>query len=147
VKLPPSSRARGKQDDRIGGTIAIDDLPLTILSQFTEKFDPKAGGGSLSATLHLQGTTDAPQADGVVHLLRSWVKDAFTGDTRMSIEPSTINNKPAVTLRGTGLAGRLGIRATIGTVAPYPVELQLSGRRVEIDTFIDLQKMLGVSER
>ena len=36
--------------------------------------------------------------------------------------------------------------ATVGTVAPYPVELQLSGRRVEIDTFVDLQKMLGVDD-
>jgi hypothetical protein len=81
-----------------------------------------------------------------VHLLRSWVKDSFIGDARMTIEPSTIANKPAVTLRGTALAGQLGIRATVGTVAPYPVELQLSGRRIEIDTFLDLQKMLGVSE-
>ncbi|MDQ3334254.1 MAG: translocation/assembly module TamB [Myxococcota bacterium] len=150
VKLPPAptagNRAKTKQADRIGGTIAVDDLPLTVLRQYTEKFDPKTGGGSLSATLHLQGSTDAPQADGVVHLLRSWVSSKFIGDARMAVEPSTIANKPAVTLRGTALAGRLGIRATVGTVAPYPVELQLSGHRVEIDTFLDLRKMLGVTD-
>jgi len=143
VKLPAQ---KAKLPDRLGGTIAIDDLPLTILKQFTDKFDPKTAGGSLSTTLHLQGSPTAPQADGVLLLLRSWVKDSFTGDAQLAIEPSTIANKPAVTLRGTALAGRLRIRATVGTVAPYPVELELGGRRVEIDTFVDLQKMLGIDE-
>ena len=147
VQLPPTATKKGQTPlQRLAGSIAVDDLPLTILSQFTQKFDPKMAGGSLSTTLHLQGTRAAPQADGVLLLLRSWVKDRFAGDTRLAIEPSTLANKPAVTLRGSALAGRVGLRATIGTTAPYPVEIELTGRRVEVDTFIDLQKMLGVSE-
>lgn len=142
VKLPGAKA----KPDRLGGSIALDDLPLTILRQFTQKFDPAMAGGVLSTTLHLQGTPAAPQADGILLLLRSFVKERFTGDTQLAIEPSTLGTKPAVTLRGSTLAGRLGIRATIGTVAPYPVEVELTGRRVEVDTFLDLQKLLGVAD-
>jgi hypothetical protein len=143
VKLPPAAKSKVPL---IGGTIAVEDIPLTILQQFTDKLDANTAGGSLSATLHLQGSLDAPQASGIALLLRSWMKQKFIGDAQLAIVPSTIGNKTAVTLRGTALAGRLGIRATIGTVAPYPVELQLSGKRVELDTIVDLQTMLGMKE-
>jgi TamB, inner membrane protein subunit of TAM complex len=143
VQLPPSGKSKS---ERLAGSVAVDDLPLSILAKLTPKFDPKMAGGSLSTTLHLQGTRAAPQADGVVLLLRSWFQERFIGDAQFAIAPTTVASKPGVMLRGTTLAGRLGVVASLGTSGPYPAELSLTGRRIEVDTFLDLQKRLGIAD-
>ena len=44
------------------------------------------------------------------------------------------------------MASQLRIDAIIGTAKPYPVDVVFSGRRVEVDHFVDLNKILGLSQ-
>jgi len=143
VKLPATKSGRGGLPERLGGTIAVHDLPLAILEQFVGK---QAAGGLASATLHLQGTPGSPQGDGFVNLLRTWAGGTFFGDAQLRVEPATLADKPAIALRGTALAGRLRIDAVVGTAAPFPVEVKLSGRRIELDVLLALQQRFKLSE-
>ncbi|MBA3396632.1 MAG: translocation/assembly module TamB domain-containing protein [Deltaproteobacteria bacterium] len=142
VKLPAVKSSR--LGERLGGSIALHDLPLAILQQFAGS---DMAGGLASATLHLAGSPLAPQANGALQLLRAWAAHAFFGDAQLAVEPATIGtNKPAIAIRGTLLAGRLRIDAVVGTAAPYPVELAISGRRIELDVLLGLQQRLGLPE-
>ena len=84
-------------------------------------------GGLLSATIHLSGKPSAPQAEGQIDLLRGWAYGAFIGDIHPVIAPVLIGKHPGIQITGDALAGQLGISATIGTEAPYPVDIALSG--------------------
>jgi translocation and assembly module TamB len=137
--VPRQTVGRRSIDEHLDGTIAIDDVPIGALGI------PNAGG-LLSATLHLSGTPSAPQAQGQIDLLRSWAFGAYIGDMHPGIEPVMIGTHPGIRLSGDALAGQLGISATIGTQAPYPVDIALTGRRVELDQFVDLQSKLHLAE-
>ncbi|MEO8700810.1 MAG: translocation/assembly module TamB domain-containing protein [Kofleriaceae bacterium] len=139
-RLPATRVGTKVTPERLGGTIALSDVPVGILDTFLQPTQTGQAGGLASITLHLMGTTDAPQADGAVQLLRSWVAGSFLGDAQLAIEPGKLGTMPAITVRGTALAGRLQIVGTLGTQAPYPVELAISGRRIEADVLVDLQK-------
>ncbi len=129
---------------RLGGTVSIDDLPVAVLAPL---IGPGTAGGVFSTTLRLAGAPTAPQATGYVDVLRAWVKDAFVGDSQLVVEPATLaSGAAAVTIHGAALAGRLELRATIGTQAPYPVELALDVHRVELTPFLDLQTKLRFSD-
>ena len=124
----------------LGGTIALGDVPLAILNRFTTT---QKVGGLASATLHLTGTPDAPQATGAVQLLRGWALGGFIGDSQLAIEPTTLpSGMPGIALRGGALANRLGITATIGAAAPYPVDVRATAVRIEVDPFVDLAAMV-----
>lgn len=131
----------------LGGALVLDDVPMAVL-------DPYAGrgmlGGLFSAVLHLQGTLTAnriaPQATGAINLLRGWIDQAFTGDSQLQVDPIDLGKMRGLLVRGSMLGGELGIVATIGSEAPYPLDVSISGRRVELDQFVDLAKMLGFSE-
>jgi hypothetical protein len=146
AKLPATRTARGGTPERLGGTIELSDLPLGLLEQF---LGAKLTGGLASAKLHLEGTPAAPQARGAFTLLRAWALDAFLGDAQLAIEPATIEygakrTMAGVALRGSALAGRLQISGKLGTSAPFPVELSITGRRIELDVLLDLQKRFGL---
>jgi hypothetical protein len=148
AKIAPPRGARPGTPAQLGGTLAVSDLPLALLEQF---LGARLTGGLASARLHLQGTPDAPQAAGTLTLLRAWAQGAFLGDAQLAIEPASIavsagGNLPGVAIRGTALAGRVQIRGVLGTAAPYPVELTLSGRRLELDVLLDLQRRLGLQD-
>ncbi|HEV7559767.1 MAG TPA: translocation/assembly module TamB domain-containing protein, partial [Kofleriaceae bacterium] len=136
AKLP----AKKPVPARLGGTIALADLPMQLLNRFASK---DVSGGLFSTTLHLSGTPNAPQANGVFQFLRIWALNAFLGDPQLAVEPGTVRGIPGVRVKGTAMAGRVAITGSIGTAPPYPVELQLTGRRIEIDPFVDLTTMLG----
>ncbi len=143
AKLPAP---RGARADRLGGTIALDDVPLGLLERFVGR---SVAGGLASAKLHLEGSPSAPQARGAFTLLRSWVADAFLGDAQLAVEPATIQygagrSMAGLAIRGSALAGRLQIQGKIGTAAPFPVELAITGRRIELDVLVDLQQRLGL---
>ena len=139
IDVPAMKTGKTTVPRHLGGTIEIEDIPLTVIDQFVGH---GVIGGLFSATLHLQGTGNAPQAEGTLWLIRSWIKDAFVGDSQLSITPIMVGKMPSLFVRGTALAGQLAITGTIGTVAPYPVELAVTARRVEVDPLLDLAKLL-----
>jgi hypothetical protein len=143
--VPSSKAGRVVINRRLGGTLAIDDIPLAVLDPFIGKGNL---GGLVSATLHFAGDTKAPSVEigSTINLTRAWIRDAYVGDAQLGIIPTTFNNADAVRIYGNVMAGQLGIDAIVGTQKPYTVDLALSGRRVEVDTFIDLTKKLGVTE-
>jgi len=146
AKLPGARTAKGAAPDRLGGTIAVSDLPLSLLEQLLGQ---KLAGGLASATLHLDGTPAQPAARGAITLLRAWVMDAFVGDAQLAVEPATIEygakrTMAGLAIRGSALAGRLQISGVVGTAAPFPVELSITGRRIELDVLLDLQKRFGI---
>jgi hypothetical protein len=127
----------------LGGALSVD-LPLAIIDQFVGK---RIIGGDSRMTLHLGGTPTAPVAEGQVTLLRMWLANAFIGDAQLRVQPITLpSGKPGVWISGKAMADRVLIEGTMGTTAPFPVELSISGRRVEIDAAMDLTKLLGMPE-
>jgi hypothetical protein len=139
IDVPRQPAPRHPVDEHLDGTVAIDDLPISALGV-------SDAGGLLSATLHLSGKPSAPQADGQIDLLRAWAFGAFIGDIHPTVTPVLIGTQPGIQITGDALAGELGVSATIGTTGPYPVDVALSGRRVEVDQFVDLAKKLGIGE-
>ncbi|HEX4451685.1 MAG TPA: translocation/assembly module TamB domain-containing protein [Kofleriaceae bacterium] len=143
IDVPAVKTAKLQVARHLAGTLAIDDVPLAVLDQFV---GANTIGGLFSATLHLQGSGDAPQASGSLTLIRSWVKNAFVGDSELQVSPIMVGKVPSVFLHGSALAGQVQISATIGTAAPYPLELAISGRRVEVDNFVAVDKLIGVAD-
>lgn len=123
---------------RLAGTVALSDVPVSMID---ELLGVTTGiGGLASVTLHLQGSPDAPQAHGAIQLLRAWAASSFLGDAQLAVTPVVIGGRPGLAINGSALAGRLQVKGAIGTEAPYPVELAITGRRVEADVLVDLQK-------
>ena len=126
----------------LAGLLSISNLPLALIDQLRGRPLAQTVGGLASLTLHLQGSPGAPQAVGVVQVLRSWLANGFLGDAQIAVEPAVVRGVPGLKLNGSALAGRLTITGAIGTAAPYPVELSISGKRIEVDPFIDLRALL-----
>jgi autotransporter translocation and assembly factor TamB len=143
--LPPTKIGRVAVTRTLGGTIALDDLPLAV-------FQPVLGqntlGGLVSATLHLGGDRDAPSVEigSTINLTRSWIAGAYIGDMQLGVIPQTFNNVNAIRIYGTAMAGQLSIDGIVGTAAPYPVDVALRGRRLEVDHFVDLTQKLHFPE-
>ncbi len=151
AKLPAITVARKTVPAHLGGTIALADVPLALIDQFTHAKDaPPILGGFAGAVVHLSGSPDAPRGTGAIDLVRTWAERAFIGDARLDVAPVTLGTTkkpmPGLAVHGTALAGRLVIDGTIGTVAPYPVEVVLHGHAVEVDQFIDVAAKLKLDE-
>jgi hypothetical protein len=158
ARLPAVKKGTTTTPPRVTGTVALSDVPVAILEQLFAKappIDPKTkkplpvtpafqAGGLASMTLHLEGSPDAPQAAGAVQLLRAWVEGSFLGDMQIAVSPGKLGTIPGIAFSGSALAGRLQISGTLGTHAPYPVELVISGQRIELDVLMDLQKRLAL---
>ncbi|MGE0551257.1 MAG: hypothetical protein AB7R00_29635, partial [Kofleriaceae bacterium] len=143
AKFPATKSGKQPRASRIGGSIGVD-LPMAVLDQLLGK---KVVGGSTHLALHLSGTTLAPQAAGNIDMLRAWVYDAFLGDSQITIEPATLpGGKPGIAFRGSALSDRIKIAGTLGTTAPYPVEIAVTGRRVELDVLKDLKAYLPLTD-
>jgi hypothetical protein len=143
ARLPASRPTpRAVVPAHLGGVVALADLPLALIDQLRGAIGPRAVGGLASVTLHLQGLPSAPQAIGAVQLLRTWLAGGFLGDAQLAIEPTVVAGVPGIKFTGSALAGRLAITGSLGTAAPYPLELAVSGRRIEVDPFLDLQALL-----
>lgn len=139
IDVPALRSGHNQVPRHLGGTVQIEDVPLTVIDQFVGH---GLLGGLFSATLHLQGSSTAPQAEGTLWLIRSWIKQAFVGDSQFQITPIMVGKMPSLFVRGTILAGQLAISGTLGTAAPYPVDIALTARRVEVDPFVDFVKIL-----
>lgn len=130
---------------KLGGTIAIDDIPLAVLEPLLGR---GTAGGLVSATLHLGGSPLAPSVEvgSTINLTRAWLGGAYVGDSQLGVIPTTYGNVDAVRIYGSLMAGQLGLDAIIGTAGSFPVDLALSGRRVEIGPFYDITSKLGLPE-
>jgi hypothetical protein len=130
----------------LAGSFTLADLPLSILTRLG-LVGPDVVGGELSTSLRLGGRPTAPSATGPLTLLRGWAMGAFLGDSQLAVEPTTLTGGAAgLALRGTALGGRVALRATLGTAAPFPLEVELSARRLELDPFVDLGKLAGLPD-
>ena len=140
----PARSGKARLAQRLGGTIALDDLPLAL--------DPLIGkgtiGGLVSATINLAGDRNAPSVEpgSTLNLTRAWFSRAYIGDMQLGVIPTTYGKVQAVRIYGSAMASQLRIDAIIGTAKPYPVDVVFSGRRVEVDHFVDLNKILGLSQ-
>ncbi|MGE5182143.1 MAG: hypothetical protein ACM31C_08775, partial [Acidobacteriota bacterium] len=148
ASVPAVRSARSIVPAHLGGDVELSDIPMAVLEPFV---GPSTIGGMFSTSLHLSGQLSAqkiaPQATGTIDLLRAWVGNGFIGDTQLQVAPaSSGGGAPALQITGSLLSGALGINAIVGTSAPYPVDVVVSGRRIEVDQFMDLGKKLGVSE-
>ncbi len=146
IDIPSGRSGRTSFPRKLGGTIAVDDIPVAVLDQFVGK---DVLGGLFSATLHLSsldGRPTSPLADGNLYLTHSWITRALIGDAQMQIDPIMVGKMPSLFVHGNALAGQLNVSATIGTEAPYPVDVSITGRRIEVDQFVDLSKKLGFAE-
>jgi hypothetical protein len=143
--VPGQKSGRVTLARKLGGTVALDDIPLAVLEPIIGK---NKLGGLISATLHVGGTPQAPSVEigSTIYLTRAWIGGAYVGDTQLGVIPTTAGNLGAVLVYGNLMAGALGLRATIGTAAPYPVELSLRGRRIEVGPFVDITEKLGLPE-
>ncbi|HEY0986773.1 MAG TPA: translocation/assembly module TamB domain-containing protein [Kofleriaceae bacterium] len=136
------SSLRSVAPTHLAGVISAADLPLSLIDQLRGKPNARTVGGLASVTVRLQGSPAAPQAVGAVQLLRAWLGRGFLGDAQLAVEPATVRGVQGVRFSGTALAGRLAITGLLGTDAPYPVELSITGRRIEVDPFLDLRALL-----
>ena len=143
--VPPLKSGKAKLARRLGGTIALDDIPLAALDPFIGTGNV---GGLVSATLNLAGDRTAPSVEigSTVNLTRAWVAGAYIGDMQLGVIPTTYGKVHAIRVYGSAMAGQLGIDAILGTAKPFPVDAVFSGRRVEVDHFVNLTKKLGLSE-
>lgn len=129
-KLPGALVGKSRRAPSVlAGKADISALPLAFLDRFST---PGSFGGTIGAQLSFGGTVDEPTISGPIELLRGWAKGAFFGDSKLQINP--VGNNLEVT--GTALGGQVTLRATVGTRAPYPIDLVLTGRRIEIDALL-----------
>ncbi|HEX3764232.1 MAG TPA: translocation/assembly module TamB domain-containing protein [Kofleriaceae bacterium] len=144
IRLNP----RVVQPARLGGVVSLANLPLSLIDELRGQPAAHSVGGLASLTLHLQGLPPpgAPQAHGAVHLLRAWLANGFLGDAQLDVKPTTVAGVAGVEFTGSALAGRLTITGSLGTAAPYPLELAIHGQRVEVDPFLDLQAVLHLPD-
>jgi TamB, inner membrane protein subunit of TAM complex len=111
------------------GSIDISALPLRILDRIA---GPGTFGGTVGALLTIGGTAEAPTATGSIDLLRGWAKGAFFGDSRLTVTPVG----RTLEIAGSALGGRLVLKATVGTAAPFPIDVLITGRRIELDPLL-----------
>jgi hypothetical protein len=143
--MPASRSGRVTLARKLGGTVALDDIPLALLEPFVGK---GTMGGLVSATLHLGGNPRAPSVEigSTINLTRAWLGGAYVGDTQLGVIPTTYRGVDAVRIYGSLMSGQLWLDAIVGTAGTFPVDLALTGRRLEVGPFIDITKKLGLSE-
>jgi hypothetical protein len=135
VSRQPSRRGAG-----LGGLVALRDLPSKAIAGLLGS--DLALGGEVSTELRVGGTVAQPSLAGSLDLVRGWIGDTFVGDVQIAVadEPAADGT---IALTGTALGGQLAVRAVVGLSAPYPVDVTLRGRRVEVDPLVDLTALLG----
>lgn len=128
----PPRRGAAPSPSDLAGTLDVSALPLRILDGVA---GPGALGGTIGTRLAIGGTSAAWTASGVIELLRGWALGSFYGDSRLVVTPVT-TGKRGLRVTGSALGGRLTLDATLGTAPPYPVDVKLSGRRIELDPLL-----------
>ncbi len=116
----------------LGGQLRVRGLPLQSLPLGAKSPAESPVGGTLNAEFALSGTARAPLAEGVISVARGWVGSAFLGVAELRVEPAGAG---LMRVRGRVMQGKAEVEGTVGTAAPYPANLQITLRRVELDQF------------
>lgn len=134
------ARDAARRGGGLAGTVALADIPSQAIAALLGR--QLALGGDISTELRVGGTIDAPRASGAVALVRGWIGQTFVGDVDVAVvdDPTTPG---AVRLAGSAMGGQLAVDATVGLTAPYPIDVALRGRRIEVDPIVDLQALVG----
>ena len=114
------------------GGLLVDALPLQPLGILGGIKDSSVGG-TLSTSIDLSGTLDAPTADGELQWLRGWFGDTFLGANSLRVD--TVG-PGVVKLSGSLMQGDVKLEATVATTAPYDTTVKIDLRRVELDQLI-----------
>ena len=131
ARRPRASAARSRSAD----------LPLAVIDQFAASDVRRRPVRDDARTC--RGTPNAPQATGAIQILRSWVAERVPRRRAARRRAGTVRGSPrprAQAARRSPAGSRSPARSA--PRAPYPVELSLTGRRIEIDPFVDLAAML-----
>jgi hypothetical protein len=134
----------GRGKPPVAGTLSVQDLPLDLVHRLAAGGSTPSAGGLFSTVLHLGGTRAAITAEGSLSLVRAWLLGAFAGDAELAVSSEDASR---IRIVGTAMQGRIAIDAEVGTVAPYPVTLKVKGRRIELDTFVNLAELIGIDDR
>lgn len=128
--------ADGRQN--LGGQLQVSHLPLAAVLALAG-VELEADALVDTAGLAVGGTVDAPQLEGTLRLSRAWLKGGYLGDGDLTLAPA---GPGFVGFSGSFLDGRVNVSGTLGTRAPYPLELTAHVTQLEADVFVDL-KALG----
>lgn len=125
------TNARIGPDGQLGGTIAMQSLPLQQLGVLGGvRTSPM--GGVVSTALTLGGTPSAPTASGGLDWFGGWFERTFLGAGSLEIREL---GPGLVGIEGTLLQGDVRVSARVRTQAPYDTELHVEFGRVEVDRF------------
>lgn len=149
--------ARGK----LAGHADIDDLPIDAIAELAGTGKLPAGG-TAKLDVDLSGTLAAPTADGQLDVFRTWLLDAYLGDQAFTLRAAATDDPgvecgmgaadlpPAPTkptgklaLCGSLYDGRVVAGAVVETSAKFRTHARVDVRRVEVDPFVDLAKVIG----
>jgi hypothetical protein len=119
---------------RLAGAARIDSLPLTAIAALAGVELP-AGAVLDTDALALAGTLAAPEATGTLAITRAWLADAYLGDGRLDVQAM---GGGTIAFATELLDGRLALHGTLGTVAPYRLELTADVDQLELDTLVDV---------
>ncbi len=122
----------------LGGQLQLSHLPLAAILKLAGS-DLEADALIDAAGLALAGTVDAPQVEGTIRLSKTWFRRGYLGDGDLRLAPA---GPGFVSFSGSFLDGRVIVSGTLGTRAPYPLELTAHVTQLEADVFLDL-KALG----
>ncbi len=130
TKIPGALMARNRRGPSpLAGSIDVSALPLKFFDRFT---GTDTFGGTVGGLLTIGGTADAPTVSGTIELLRAWAMGSFLGDSKLTVTPIG----RTLQISGTALGGHLTLRATVGTAPPFPADLVITGRRIELDPLL-----------
>jgi len=119
---------------QLGGSAAFHGLPLAAIAALAGTALP-AGGVLDTDGLALGGTLAAPELTGTIAITRAWAAEAFLGDGTLTVRGV---GRGTIELDSRLLDGRVALHGTLGTVAPYPLDLTAELTQVELDTLVDV---------
>jgi hypothetical protein len=135
-----SAAIHADRGQRLGGELRLSRVPLAALMRLAGASVPadaiiETVETQASSGLALGGTVDGPTLAGVVRLGRTWVGGGYLGDGEVRLEP---NGTGSVRFSASFQDGRVAVSGTLGTRAPYPLDMIADVQQVEVDTFVDL---------
>jgi hypothetical protein len=89
--------------------------------------------GDVSLGLHVGGTVDRPAPEGVVALSGIALFDTLLGVAQISFQPKPDGR---VAFKGKLFQGKFGVEGSFLLRPPYPIDVRVSLRRVELDEFL-----------
>lgn len=138
-----SAAVHADRSQRLGGELRLSRLPLAAITRLAGAELPadaviETVESRTSSGLTLGGTLDAPTLDGILRLSRTWAGGGYLGDGELTVRP---DGPGRIRFSATFHDGRIALAGTLGTRAPYALDLVADVQQVELDTFVDPVKL------